>query len=460
MKGIKNKLLISYCILIVITVLTLESIFLIYTSSYYYGSIKNYLKARGDSVNEIYNTYMPNKSFNQKARDLFKSEISHEENIRVQIIDLDGNILIDNYGLKVNKKVNSKDVDLAIETGERAFTSTKEGDEDIYSLSIPLKGYSYTKGVIRYTVSLEKAKDVINKFIVLCIVIGIVVLLIVTWLSSILSKGIVEPINDLKSVAEVMAGGNYKVRAKKSTDDELGELANSFNYMAEEIQKTAQIKNDFISSISHELRTPLTSIQGWSETLMYAGDDEERELGLNIIQGETKRLIKIVEELLDFSRYERNKMEFNMTPLDLGIIVKEVVNQYRIKAKEKNIRMTLKIESDNNRLVGDEDRLKQVFINLLENSWKFTDYGGRIEVRLQEDEENLIATVQDNGIGIEEENLQKVFDKFFKENTNMPGSGIGLSLCSEIVKAHNGTISLKSSKGLGTKFTIAIKKNS
>lgn len=460
MKGIKNKLLISYCILIVITVLTLESIFLIYTSSYYYGSIKNYLKARGDSVNEIYNTYLVNKSFNQKVRDLFKSEISHEENIRVQIIDLEGNVLIDNYGLKVNKKVNSKDVDLAIETGERAFTSTTEGDEDIYSLSIPLKEYSYTKGVIRYTVSLEKAKDVINKFIVLCIVIGIVVLLIVTWLSSILSKSIVEPINDLKSVAEVMAGGNYKVRAKKSTDDELGELANSFNYMAEEIQKTAQIKNDFISSISHELRTPLTSIQGWSETLIYAGDDEERELGLNIIQGETKRLIKIVEELLDFSRYERNKMEFNMTPLDLGVILKEVVNQYRIKAKEKNIRMTLKIESDNNRLVGDEDRLKQVFINLLENSWKFTDYGGRIEVRLQEDEEYLMATVQDNGIGIEEENLQKVFDKFFKENTNMPGSGIGLSLCSEIVKAHKGTINLKSSKGVGTKFIISIKKNS
>lgn len=456
MKGIKRKIILNYCIVIIVTVFVLEVVFLLYTRNYHYGSVKNYLYNKGESVNQIYNTYMPNKTFDEKSRDIFKNIILSDEKASVQIISKNGEILLDCNGLKINKKVKTQDVKDAIASGDISFSESKKHKETIYSLSIPIKEYNQTMGVVRYSVSLRKIQETLVKIEIVCTMVAAAVLVFVLLISSVLAKSIVIPIKELQNAAEVMAGGNYKIRAKNSSEDEIGELASTFNYMAEEIEKSVKIKNDFISSISHELRTPLTSIQGWSETLLGGSDEEEKDLGLNIIQGETKRLIKIVEELLDFSRYQKNKMDFNMDKVDVEKLLKEVVNQYRVKAKEKQLDLHLKIQNKLKSVEGDSDRLKQVFINLLENSYKFTDIGGNIEVDAFMEGDSLYIIIEDNGIGIEEENLSKVFEKFFKENANKPGSGIGLSLCKEIIKAHNGEIFIESEKNQGTIITIKL----
>lgn len=457
MKTIKNKILLNYTIIVLLTVVSLELVIILFARNYYYNTIENYLRGKGEFYNEFYNyDMMPHVDFNSKARQIYKKIIESDEKARVQIINRQKKILIDSGGVTLNQTISSMDVDEAINTGETKFVDNiVVKGERIYSITIPLKENRITKGVLRFSVSMDKVESGVSQIIIICILIGVVVLLIVLACSLLLARSIVNPIRELKFAAQDMAGGDYKIRAKKMSDDEIGDLAETFNYMAGEIENSEKIKNDFISSISHELRTPLTSIQGWSETLEYA-DDEDRKLGLNIIESETKRLINLVEDLLDFSRYQKKSFSFDMKEVDIAKIIKDVANQYKIKTNEKNITLTTNVETDSQIIMGDKGRLTQVMINLLENAYKFTQMNGRIDIKAFLKDESFYIYVEDDGIGISEENLDKIFEKFYKVNTNKPGSGIGLALCSEIIKRHNGEIFVESKMGEGSKFIIRL----
>lgn len=229
--------------------------------------------------------------------------------------------------------------------------------------------------------------------------------------------------------------------------------------MASEIDKSEKLKEEFISSISHELRTPLTSIKGWSETLGYEGiGKEELDLGLGIIQDETERLIKLVEELLDFSRLASDRIKLQIDMVDITALSKGVVNQLKVKSKEKNIQLEVLFNTEViENIQGDKNRLRQVLINLVQNSIKFTEDGGNIKIIVSQDEEFTTIIVVDNGLGIEKENLDKVLDKFFQEDYNKAGSGLGLAISNEIVKLHGGSMSIDSEKGIGTSITVKIK---
>lgn len=229
--------------------------------------------------------------------------------------------------------------------------------------------------------------------------------------------------------------------------------------MAREIDKSEKLKDEFISSVSHELRTPLTSIKGWSETLGYEGiGKEELDLGLGIIQDETERLIKLVEELLDFSRLSSDRIKLQIDMVDVESLVVGVVNQLKVKANEKNINLSCDFIMDDIQMIqGDKNRLRQVLINLVQNSLKFTDEEGYVKVVVSQDLEYTTIKVIDNGEGIEEHNLEKVLDKFFQENYNKAGSGLGLAISHEIIKLHGGEMKIKSKKGEGTCITFALK---
>ena len=275
------------------------------------------------------------------------------------------------------------------------------------------------------------------------------------------AETIIQPLIELKEFANELAHGNFSIKLKDTSisDDEIGDLAKTFVYMASEIDKSEKLKEEFISSISHELRTPLTSIKGWSETLGYEGiTRDELDLGLGIIQDETERLIKLVEELLDFSRLASDRIKLKIDTVNIKSLAIGVMNQLKVKSSEKDIRLNVAFENENIDLIqGDKDRLRQVLINLIQNSIKFTDEGGFINIIVSQDEEYTTIKVVDNGAGIEKENLEKVLDKFFQEDYNESGSGLGLAISNEIVKLHGGKMTLNSKKGVGTSITVKIK---
>ena len=244
---------------------------------------------------------------------------------------------------------------------------------------------------------------------------------------------------------------------------EIDTLIKSINNLAYKLDEQENLRKRLTTDISHELRTPLTSIKGWSETLGYEGiSREELDLGLGIIQDETERLITLVEELLDFSRLASDRIRLQIDSVNVTKLAKDVVNQLGVKASEKNITLLTEFNTKESEIVdiqGDKNRLKQVLINLVQNALKFTEEGGYVVVRLSQGEEYTTFSVVDNGIGIKQENLDKVLEKFFQEDYNKSGSGIGLAISNEIVKLHKGKMILESEKGEGTCITFTLKNN-
>lgn len=465
-EGLRKKIIKNYFVIIILVVALFEGLFLFYIRGYYYNSVIQYLDSKVEYVNGAYNAVsMDSVSFESKINSIYEKQITDKNSkYGISIIDKNRNMILDQYGFKTYEKVNFVDVNNALSNSKNLVPYTyriESTGEHVMSISVPIKVNNSIEGAVRYTVSLDDIDSEIIKLMIWMIVIGIAILLIAILISLRFAETLITPLTELKRFANELSQGNYNVKmsSRNIVDDEIGELAETFEKMAIEINNNERLKNEFISSVSHELRTPLTSIKGWSETLGY--DDisrDELNVGLGIIQDETERLINLVEELLDFSRLSSERIRLTINTVDIENLVVGVVNQLKVKAGEKNIKLMFEFEcGEVNEIQGDKNRLRQVLINLVQNSLKFTDPGGFIKITVNQNSENTFITVTDNGSGIDEQNLERVFDKFFQEDYNKAGSGLGLAISNEIVKLHGGKMSIESIKHKGTSIEFSLK---
>lgn len=456
--SIRNRIVISFGAIVALTIVMLEISFVVFISNYYYGGVEQILKDRVIVTSEFINSYAGYSNVQGKARFLFENFLGEsDKKFLVQVLDKNGYVIMDSYGFSDIKEIKTPDVQAAYNNKfESYIDSDSDTGEKMMSVSRPLMKYSLIDGAVRYTVSLEKIDSSIRKYSMASLAVSSILLLFLTVMAALISKSIVNPIHKLTAVAREMADGDFEIRAEKYYEDEIGELADTLNYMAEEITKTDNIKKDFISSISHELRTPLTSIKGWGETLLLGSvePDSDAEIGLKIICSEAERLKDIVEELLDFSRLESRTMRVKKQIISPKRLVYSVYRQFL--PRTKGIDFTCTLLGMDTMVNGDANRLRQVFINLLTNALKFIGENAKIALSVEGFEDKVTIIVEDNGIGISEKNLERVKEKFFKENVNSPGSGIGLALVDEILKLHDSTMLIDSKLGIGTKITIII----
>ena len=228
--------------------------------------------------------------------------------------------------------------------------------------------------------------------------------------------------------------------------------------MAEGLEETEKMKNEFISSVSHELRTPLTSIRGWVETLRTLDDpaDENYRKGLEIINNETGRLYNMVEELLDFSRLQNGRIRMDCRPLDLVAELTDAVLFCEARIQREGLVLSYTEPEEMIPVYADPDRLRQVFINIMDNAIKYSAPGGRITVKLWAGEYKAFAEIIDQGRGIPPEDLENVKTKFYKGSNSVRGSGIGLALVDSIMTALDGTMDIKSTLGRGTVVTLGL----
>ena len=479
LEGLRRRVVKYYFIMIIITVALFEVLFMFYMKEYYYSMAKSYLEQQVRYTQNSYDSSgMDSTSFQDKINNILEKEslsqdssykeVNNDFAVAIEIINKNKEIILDQYGIKTNEVVNYEDVNKALAGNEDysfSISSIIETKDHIMSVSVPLKVNNVVEGVVRYSVSLNKADSAIFRVVFMIFIGGLVILLICLLISLRFADSLIRPIQDLKKTANQLAQGNYNIKLEneKLHDDEIGDLVRTFDHMAKEIDKTRKLKEEFISSVSHELRTPLTSIKGWSETLGYEGiSREELDLGLGIIQDETERLITLVEELLDFSRLASDRIRLQIDTVNVVKLAKDVVNQLGVKASEKNITLLTEFNTKEREIAdiqGDKNRLKQVLINLVQNALKFTEEGGYVVVRLSQGDEYTTFSVVDNGIGIKQENLDKVLEKFFQEDYHKSGSGIGLAISNEIVKLHKGKLILESQKGEGTCITFTLKNN-
>lgn len=313
-------------------------------------------------------------------------------------------------------------------------------------------------GAVRYITSLSIAEKQIAILIGMSFLASVIFLALVVISNRNFITSIIEQIRKINEIASEIAAGRYGMRMKKVYDDELGALCDTINYMSDELSRAEITKNDFISSVSHELRTPLTAIGGWSETLIDCGgaEPEETKQGLEIIQKESKRLTQMVEELLDFSRIESGSMKLVVETFDAAIELYESTYMFENLLDTSGLKLEYAKDDGNYLVNGDRHRLKQVFLNVIDNAAKYGKSGGKISVHASRTDDVLCFVVRDWGVGIPENELPFVKDKFYKGSSKQRGSGIGLAVTDEIVKLHGGKLEIESWQGEGTRVSIRI----
>ena len=272
-------------------------------------------------------------------------------------------------------------------------------------------------------------------------------------------RSILSPLDQLTVLSNRISEGSYGIQQTKKFDDEIGKLTDAINNMSMRINQTETLKTEFISSVSHELRTPLTAITGWGETLLYdEGLSAEHRRGLEIILREARRLSKLVEELLEFTRMEDGRFTLNIQQIDIAQELGETIFTYREHLRRDGIELGYTpFEGELPLIPGDPERLRQVFYNILDNAAKHGRDGGKIMVTVEQASEGEIAVeLRDFGPGIPEEEMGHVKMKFYKGSSKERGSGIGLAVCEEIVRYHNGQLEIKNAEDRGLVVTVRL----
>lgn len=449
-----NSLSVVTVVLIIIEVLLIAVI-----RNYYYSSAKQYVTSK---MNVITSSVMRNSddgetNYNSEIRALVEG-YAEKDKIELMAIKNNGIIDITSSGFSPDKESNLSDYAEAKKTSNGTASQIFDlptGEKVIAVTSvISYKGSEYD--ALRMVTSMKNIDKQIWIMTIIITAVVICIIMIIFFSGRFFIRSIVYPVIRIGQITRKFAKGDFTERIEKTNDDELGELCDSINYMAEELSKTESMKNEFISSISHELRTPLTAIKGWSETLTTIDDRETFIKGMRVITSETERLSQMVEELLDFSRIQDNRLTLTMDTIDILAELTETVLIYQERARALGITLNYYEPVMLPFVNGDKNRLRQVFINIVDNAIKYSDKGDTVSVEAYEQNNDICISVSDTGIGISKEDLPKVKTKFFKANQTRRGSGIGLAVADEIISRHNGTLVVNSEEGIGTTVMITL----
>lgn len=434
--------------------------FSVFINIYYYNSARQYITSRLNIISGMLSQYYADNpvTFPSEVRSIVQNW-SEKGKMELMTINSRGEVSMTSSGFMPTGNILAQDYYDALENnGSGTFTGKLETGEKVIAVSITTPDTSGDYSVIRIVSSMQRVDRHIAEYIIMAALICGAILALMLFSGMYFIKSIVIPVRQLGTTARRYARGDFSVRIPVKADDEMGELCEIVNKMADELSQSEAMKNEFISSVSHELRTPLTAIKGWAETIGSMPDDSETVTkGMRVITTETERLSQMVEELLDFSRMQNGKFTLTKGNVDILAELGDAVLIYTERAKKEGIELVY-AEPDGLPVVyGDRNRLRQVFINVIDNAIKYSEKGGLVTVQaIQPDENRIEIEVSDTGCGISPEDLPKIKTKFFRANHNKRGSGIGLAVADEIITMHSGTLEVFSEQGMGTSVVIML----
>ncbi|MBQ7415554.1 MAG: HAMP domain-containing protein [Oscillospiraceae bacterium] len=431
-------------------------------AAYYYTNLESDMRRRAEETASFFTDYL-----NQNYNDYYQSCITYtrtfedRNSLELQFINAEGQLVVSSYGHWAGKAPTTSDISDAFVTKdiESYVGADPATGERIIAVSSPMV-YSGGEviGVLRYVTSTE-ALDRQILTIGLCAAGAFLVILgAVLFSGRYFIRSIVVPVEQITQKAKRIASGSYGVQIQTRYNDEIGELANTVNELSVKLNQNEKMQTDFISSLSHELRTPLTAITGWSETLLSDPDlDDQTRRGMKIIHRETHRLTEMVVELLDFTRIQDGRFTLNVELSDIRGEFEDTVYMYGSRLAQEGI--TLELTEDDEEIPEipcDPKRMRQVFLNILDNAAKHGGEGKRIEAAIRLEDEEVVIRIRDYGPGIPADELPLVKRKFYKGSSKVRGTGIGLAVCDEIVELHGGTLTLENAPGGGTVVTVRL----
>ena len=460
-QGLRKRWLINTIGPMIVVALLGVAVFSISIANYYYTGMRNGLEYKAQEATDFFNTYAMNSynEFYQMANSYVTDNFRDQDKLELQFISSNGRILLSTFGVTAGLSPDTKDITDALTEGKTGYFmgSDPATGQTIMAVSAPLEFDGRVVGAMRYVTAMDAANRQILISILLSVLVALAALAMVYFSNMVFINNVVAPVAEVTATAKRISGGSYGIQLENKYRDEIGELIDSINDMSTKIGQSERMKSEFISSVSHELRTPLTAINGWGETLLGESDPEELRRGVGIILKESRRLTSMVEELLDFSRMEDGRFTLHVEQADVQAEFEDTIYTYRALLRQEGI--TLNYDDGGSiiePIAGDSERLKQVFCNVLDNAAKHGGSGKKIDTSIRSEAGVIVLTVRDYGPGIPEEELPFVKQKFYKGSSKARGSGIGLAVCDEIIRLHNGEFSIDNAVGGGTIVTIVL----
>lgn len=288
-------------------------------------------------------------------------------------------------------------------------------------------------------------------------IVALISLALAIVISLYLARSITRPLQDMIKVTRSISEGDLSQRARAESQDELGALAQSFNIMADDLAKQEKMRRDLVADIAHEFRTPLTTIRGYVESILDGVKKPDQDI-LGRIGAETERLTTLISDLQELSRAESGKLSLEKKPVDLNVLVEEVLPKFEKEIAEKEIQVETDLYGSLPLALADERRIGQVLENILNNAIKYNYQKGRVRVSTREEGEGVRITIADTGQGISFQDLPYIFERFYRgdksRSRHAGGTGVGLSIARNLVEAHRGTISVQSQPGQGSTFSV------
>lgn len=443
-------------VIIILTAVVLLTLFM--ARNYYISTAKQYLVSRMETISSGLSRFTAASAYRSEVRSIVE-EFSEKDKFELMAISDSGRVTLTSSGFQPSEWLRIDDYAEAAESedGTASRELTLANGEHIICHTAMLSGLSREYSAMRIMTSLDTVDAQLREIAILLSAIAAVIVILMLTSGLFFVKSIVLPVRQISEIARGYADGDFSERIEKRSDDELGDLCDSINYMAGALENTEKMKNEFISSVSHELRTPLTAIKGWSETLCTMDNDPETfKKGMRVITGETERLSGMVEELLDFSRIQDGRFTLTKETTDILAELGDAVLIYTERAKELGIEIEYFEPEMLPFVYADAARLRQVFINIIDNAVKYSNPGGKVSIEAYTEKGDVVVLVSDVGVGISAEDLPKVKTKFYKANYTRRGSGIGLAVANEIIEMHGGQLIINSELGKGTTVMIRL----
>lgn len=337
-------------------------------------------------------------------------------------------------------------------------------DTNVITVALPIKNQNNTIGMVILHSTASQISNV-QKDIFQVVYIPFLVLLVISFsLLGLISGKIMKPIKRINAVAEEYSTGNFDSKMDIHSNDEIGQLASTLEYMADELSKLDEYRKDFISNISHDFRSPLTSIKGYIEAIQDGTIPPDKQgKYLDIVLNETKRLTKLTSGLLQLNNFDSYGLWLVMKDFNIVNLVKNAMNTFEGKCEEKGIDFVLVNHVTSPYVTADKTKIQQVIYNLVDNAIKFTPTNRSIYITLTEKNDKITVSVKDEGCGIPKDSLNKIWVRFYKADVSRgkdkQGTGLGLAITKEIIKAHNENIHVVSTEGIGSTFTFTLAKS-
>ncbi len=394
---------------------------------------------------------------------------SYEKDLMILLVDMEGNVLITDMLAEseyVNAKIPKVLVDSII-SGDNKETMSTMGElfdsRQLFHGTPIYNGSSEVCGVL-FSISTDSSLTELSTVMIKTVITAMLWVMAAALITVFyMSRRITAPLKRISKAAREYAKGNFSVRVPVKGIDEIAQLSESFNTMAQELENHEKTRSAFIANVSHDLRTPMTSISGFIDgMLMGAIPPEKFSHYLNLVATEVKRLSRLVSTLLDISRFEAGETKLNITEFDVCEMARQIVLSFEKKIEDKKLEVDFDWDSFNINVKADKDKIHQILYNICDNGIKFSKDGGKYIVSVKEKGKQVFVSIYNEGPGISPQDLPFIFDRFYKSDKSRgldkTGVGLGLYISKTIIKAHGQEIWAKSAYGDYSEFVFTLEK--